>query len=228
MRRDLSASLPPRRRKQSSQASDARSRRSVLFEALEPRLVLAAIQDWSIRGVGGGGALFSPSFNPTNPSEMYIASDMGQVFHTTNEGALWDTVDHRELHGGAQLQGAVHGQSASPLRPRLPADDLVRPDQEHRRRRDAGRRLRPIRRSARPLRWWPITTTRIACWSAITRTCSFPPMAARRFAAAIFHRRWRRPAPGRRVLRRQQYLRRHEPGRAGVDQWRRKLQRRGL
>jgi hypothetical protein len=69
-------------------------------ELLEPRLVFAAIQDWQIRGVGGGGALFSPSFNPANPDEMYIASDMGQVFHTTNEGAVWQTVDHREIHGG--------------------------------------------------------------------------------------------------------------------------------
>lgn len=57
----------------------------------------AAIQDWSIRGAGGGGALFEPSINPTNPSEIYIASDMGQIFHTTDGGALWDTIDHRQL-----------------------------------------------------------------------------------------------------------------------------------
>jgi photosystem II stability/assembly factor-like uncharacterized protein len=70
------------------------------IEPLEHRLVFAAVQDWSIRGVGGGGALFAPSFNPTNTSEMYIASDMGQLFRTTDEGAQWETVPHGELHGG--------------------------------------------------------------------------------------------------------------------------------
>lgn len=60
---------------------------------------MAAIQDWSSRGAGGGGALFSPTINPLNSNEMYIASDMGQVFHTTNEGTSWDQVDFREIQG---------------------------------------------------------------------------------------------------------------------------------
>ncbi|MBI2826335.1 MAG: hypothetical protein HYX69_16760 [Planctomycetia bacterium] len=88
--------------------------------------MLTAIQDWSIRGAGGGGALFSPSLNPANPNEMYIASDMGQVFHTTNEGALWDTVDHRELRGSnnAKVQFTVNPQILYALDY---TDDLVRP-----------------------------------------------------------------------------------------------------
>jgi photosystem II stability/assembly factor-like uncharacterized protein len=73
------------------------ARTSRAFEALEVRLVRSAIQDWTIRGAGGGGALFEPSINPTDPSEIYIASDMGQIFHTTSGGALWDTIDHRQL-----------------------------------------------------------------------------------------------------------------------------------
>ncbi len=35
---------------------------------------------------------------------MYIASDMGQIFHSTNDGQLWDTVDFRETHGGHSSQ----------------------------------------------------------------------------------------------------------------------------
>jgi hypothetical protein len=89
-----------RRYRSHTPQSSRRSRYVRTIEPLEHRLVFAAVQDWSIRGVGGGGALFSPSFNPTNTSEMYIASDMGQLFRTTNEGALWETVDHSELHGG--------------------------------------------------------------------------------------------------------------------------------
>lgn len=89
------------RRTRSRQSNNSRRSRSVrAIEPLEHRIVFAAVQNWSIRGVGGGGALFSPSFNPTNANEMYIASDMGQLFRTTNEGVLWETVDHTELHGG--------------------------------------------------------------------------------------------------------------------------------
>ena len=60
---------------------------------------MAAIQQWFERGAGGGGALFSPTINPLNSNEMYIASDMGQVFHTTNEGVNWESVDFREIQG---------------------------------------------------------------------------------------------------------------------------------
>lgn len=77
-----------------------RSQRHCSFEPLETRLPFAAIQDWQIRGVGGGGALFSPSFSPSNPQELYIASDMGQIFHSTSDGNQWDTVDFRQTHGG--------------------------------------------------------------------------------------------------------------------------------
>ncbi|WP_254508378.1 Calx-beta domain-containing protein [Anatilimnocola floriformis] len=73
---------------------------------------MAAIQDWFERGAGGGGALFSPSINPLNPNEMYIASDMGQVFHTTNEGANWESVDFREIQGSnnSKMQYTVNPQ----------------------------------------------------------------------------------------------------------------------
>lgn len=61
---------------------------------------MAAIQDWQVRGPGGGGALFSPSINPANGNEIYIASDMTQVFRTTNEGAAWSTVNFNQIKGG--------------------------------------------------------------------------------------------------------------------------------
>jgi photosystem II stability/assembly factor-like uncharacterized protein len=59
---------------------------------------------WTVRGSGGGGALFSPQFNPANPNDIYIASDMSQVFHTTNAGASWQTVDFRQLQGGHEAR----------------------------------------------------------------------------------------------------------------------------
>ena len=52
---------------------------------------------WSSRGIGGGGALFSPGFSPHNPNELYIACDMGELFHSTDLGASWGVVDFRQL-----------------------------------------------------------------------------------------------------------------------------------
>ncbi len=52
------------------------------------------------RGVGGGGALFSPSFNPANPNEYYIACDMTELFHTTDLGLSYSQVHFDELIGG--------------------------------------------------------------------------------------------------------------------------------
>ena len=54
---------------------------------------------WQSRGVGGGGALFSPSFSPHNPDELFVACDMSELFHTTNMARRWDPVDFREIQG---------------------------------------------------------------------------------------------------------------------------------
>jgi hypothetical protein len=54
------------------------------------------------RGPGGGGAFFGPSINPFNPDEMWIGSDMSDLFHSTDFGRTWETVDFRLLGGGSQ------------------------------------------------------------------------------------------------------------------------------
>lgn len=63
-------------------------------------LVMAAPPaQWKSVGVGGGGALFSPSFSPHAPDELFIACDMSELFHSTNLGAAWAPVDFREIQG---------------------------------------------------------------------------------------------------------------------------------
>ena len=52
------------------------------------------------RGPGGGGAFFGPSVNPYNPDDLWIGSDMSDLFHSTDFGRNWDTVDFRFLVGG--------------------------------------------------------------------------------------------------------------------------------
>ncbi|WP_420265872.1 InlB B-repeat-containing protein [Candidatus Magnetominusculus dajiuhuensis] len=52
---------------------------------------------WLSRGIGGGGALYCPSFSPHNANELYIACDMSGLFHSTDLGASWNVVDFRQI-----------------------------------------------------------------------------------------------------------------------------------
>jgi len=59
-----------------------------------------APSSWQSRGIGGGGALFSPSMNPANPNEFYVACDMSELFHSSNYGQAYDEVNFMQLQGG--------------------------------------------------------------------------------------------------------------------------------
>jgi photosystem II stability/assembly factor-like uncharacterized protein len=55
---------------------------------------------WQTRGMGGGGALFSPSINPANPQEMYIGCDMTELYHSTDQGTTWKEKHFLNIQGG--------------------------------------------------------------------------------------------------------------------------------
>ncbi|MEO6037753.1 MAG: T9SS type A sorting domain-containing protein [Saprospiraceae bacterium] len=55
---------------------------------------------WSSRGLGGGGALFSPTINPANNDEYFVACDLSAVFHTTDYGLHYNLVHFSQLQGG--------------------------------------------------------------------------------------------------------------------------------
>lgn len=57
---------------------------------------------WSARGIGGGGAFFSPSINPGNTSEYYVGSDMGDMFHTTDYGLSYTQLPFNQFESGWQ------------------------------------------------------------------------------------------------------------------------------
>ena len=59
-----------------------------------------SIDSWQPRGPGGGGSLFAPSINPIDPKEIYVSSDMGELFRSADGGATWRNVDFRQLQGG--------------------------------------------------------------------------------------------------------------------------------
>jgi len=72
----------------------------LLLILLSPVTILAQPTSWNSRGIGGGGALFSPSINPANNSEYYVSCDMSELFHTSNYGATYDLVNFQQVQGG--------------------------------------------------------------------------------------------------------------------------------
>ena len=60
-------------------------------------------------GVGSGGAQFGPAFDPHDPTRQFVASDMSHLQRTTDGGATWHVVDHRELQAGSRAQLAFTG-----------------------------------------------------------------------------------------------------------------------
>src|SRR5882724_4113008 len=73
------------------------------------------------RGPGGGGAFFAPSVNPYNPDDLWIGSDMSDLFHSVDFGRNWDTIDFRILSGGS-LPGRMEFTSNPLIRYALNGD----------------------------------------------------------------------------------------------------------
>ncbi|MEO8376380.1 MAG: hypothetical protein ABI579_01815 [Candidatus Sumerlaeota bacterium] len=61
---------------------------------------------WQSAGVGGGGAMFSPSFSPHNGNTLFVSCDMSEVFRSTNLGVTWQTIPFVEIVGnrGSRVQ----------------------------------------------------------------------------------------------------------------------------
>ncbi len=55
---------------------------------------------WVSRGIGGGGALFSPTMSPHDPNLIYMATDMSAVFRSSDFGLGWVTLPFTEIQGG--------------------------------------------------------------------------------------------------------------------------------
>lgn len=65
--------------------------------------VSAAVPERFIsRGPGGGGAFFGPVVNPYDSQEIWVGSDMSDLFVSRDFGRSWDTIDFRQLQGGNQ------------------------------------------------------------------------------------------------------------------------------
>jgi photosystem II stability/assembly factor-like uncharacterized protein len=94
---------------------------AVMLVAAEGLAVAGAPGRFVSRGPGGGGAFFGPSINPFNTDEVWIGSDMSDLFHSTDFGRTWDTVDFRVL-GGGSLPGRMEFTSNPRVRYALNGD----------------------------------------------------------------------------------------------------------
>jgi photosystem II stability/assembly factor-like uncharacterized protein len=72
-----------------------------LFFTLGSALAIAQPTSFVAHGIGGGGAQYSPSINPANPSEIYSSTDMTDLYHSINGGASWNVINFRQVIGGA-------------------------------------------------------------------------------------------------------------------------------
>lgn len=57
---------------------------------------------WLSTGMGGGGAFFSPSIDPHNGNHLFVASDMSDLFESTDKGESWSVVDYRTIQTSSQ------------------------------------------------------------------------------------------------------------------------------
>ena len=48
-------------------------------------------------GIGGGGAFFNPMIDPTDENTLYVTSDMGALYYSSNKGVTWDRSEARAV-----------------------------------------------------------------------------------------------------------------------------------
>ncbi|MBN1673888.1 MAG: hypothetical protein JXR37_22760 [Kiritimatiellae bacterium] len=59
-----------------------------------------SVRTWISRGVGGGGAFYTPAISPHDPAVLFAQSDMRPLFRSVDGGAFWQTLDFRQIQGG--------------------------------------------------------------------------------------------------------------------------------
>ena len=62
---------------------------------------------WESHGIGGGGAFYRPSINPTNNDEYYVQTDMGVIFHTLNYGQSYSQINQLDMGSALARSGVM-------------------------------------------------------------------------------------------------------------------------
>ncbi len=71
----------------------------IILVLLSSVLMAQVPNNWQSRGMGGGGAVYSPSISPFNHDEAWLSCDMSVISRTFNFGVTWRTVGFDTLTG---------------------------------------------------------------------------------------------------------------------------------
>ena len=55
---------------------------------------------WTSKGVGGGGAMYSPSISPFNGNNLFISCDMSPVHQSSDFGQTYSLLHYLQVEGG--------------------------------------------------------------------------------------------------------------------------------
>lgn len=80
---------------------------------------------FATRGIGGGGALFGPTVSPFNNDEIYVGTDMSDLYHSLDFGTSWQTIPFTVVQGGnfTSTQFTADPRLLYALSPSQPSDD---------------------------------------------------------------------------------------------------------
>jgi photosystem II stability/assembly factor-like uncharacterized protein len=70
------------------------------------------LPSWTSLGLGGGGAMFSPSISPVDPNLILLSCDMSGIYRSTDGGKNWDLIHYRQLASSTRVRPVWH--SADP------------------------------------------------------------------------------------------------------------------
>ncbi|CAN5538917.1 hypothetical protein BH11BAC2_BH11BAC2_05770 [soil metagenome] len=73
---------------------------TLVILALNNSIADAQVTPWQNRGIGGGGALFSPSINPYNSQELWVACDMSGLYKSSDWGLSWSIQNAQKIQAG--------------------------------------------------------------------------------------------------------------------------------
>ncbi len=60
-------------------------------------------QSWQSKGIGGGGAFYSPVISPYNANELWVSSDMSGCYRSENFGDSWSLIHAEEIQGSTTV-----------------------------------------------------------------------------------------------------------------------------
>jgi photosystem II stability/assembly factor-like uncharacterized protein len=63
---------------------------------------------WTSLGLGGGGALFTPSISPANPDLILLNCDMSGAYRSTDGGGSWEMIPYQQLTSSTSVRPVWH------------------------------------------------------------------------------------------------------------------------